>query len=377
MSIMAKRSSRKAQSTTLALARQAAHWTLDVLTPKHTWVRRLLIIVLAAVFLFVGGMYGVAQWYIASQRDKPLTFGATFVPNYARSFDLDPQATFDAMINDLGVRRFRLVSYWKDIEHTPGVYDFDELDWQFAKAEAAGAEISLALGLRQPRWPECHGPDWAMIKPMSQWREDLKIFMGKVIDRYKDSPALKEYQLENEFFLSVFGECPDFTRERLVDEYNFVKARDPNHPVIVSRSNNAIGLPLGKPTPDAYAVSVYKRVWDKTITKRYYEYPFPAWFYGALAGGSKILQGRDLFIHELQTEAWLPPGFDMRTAPIEELYKSLSPERLEHRINYGIASGMRTIDLWGVEWWYHMKTKRGAPELWDTAKKFIDEHRND
>ena len=321
-------------------------------------------------------MYGVAQWYIYTQKDVPLTMGATFVPNYARYFDLDPKEVFGEMINDLGLKRFRLVSYWKDMERTPGVYDFEELDWQFAMAEEAGVEISLAIGLRQPRWPECHGPDWAMAKPMSEWSVDLKNFMGVVIDRYKASPSLVEYQLENEFFLSVFGECPDFSRDRLIDEFNFVKARDPDHPVIISRSNNAIGLPLNEPTPDKYAVSIYKRVWDKTLTKRYFEYPFPAWFYAGLAGGSQILQDRDLFIHELQTEAWLPEGMSMKTAPVEELYKSLSPERLKHRIDYGVATGMRTIDMWGVEWWYHMKTKRGAPELWDTAKVELERLRD-
>jgi len=340
----------------------------SVLIPSSKIGRRIVLGIILVVMVPTLSMYGLAQWYIYTQKDKPLTIGATFVPNYARYFDLEPKEVFDAMINDLGIKRFRLVSYWKDIEKVQGTYDFAELDWQFAKAEEAGVEISLAIGLRQPRWPECHGPSWAMEKPMSDWSIDLKTFMGAVIDRYKSSPALKEYQLENEFFLSVFGECPDFTRERLVDEFEFVKARDPSRPIIVSRSNNAIGIPLNEPVADKYALTVYKRVWDKTLTKRYFEYPFPAWFYGGLAGASKIAQGRDLFIHELQTEAWLPGGMSMKTAPVEELYKSLSPERLVHRIDYGVATGMRTIDLWGVEWWYHMKTNRNAPELWNTAR---------
>ncbi len=333
-----------------------------------------LLILSSLVALFIASSYGVAVWYEQKHAHIPLTFGATFVPNYARYFELDPEETMQAMIDDLGVRRFRLVSYWKDIERVPGEYDFRELDWQFQKVEKAEGKIALAIGLRQPRWPECHGPQWAMDKPMIEWEEDLNDFMGAVIDRYKDSPALVEYQLENEFFLSVFGECPDFTRERLVREFDFVKMRDPDTPVTISRSNNALGIPIGQPQPDQFAVSVYKRVWDKTLTKRYYEYPFPAWFYGSLAGWGKIFTGKDLYIHELQTEAWLPTGYSMRNAPIEELYKSLNPERLKSRMEYGVGSGMKTIDLWGAEWWYHMKTKRGAPELWETAKSEIQRH---
>jgi hypothetical protein len=338
---------------------------------RRSIIGKLAVLCLLVVLIFIASSWAVAVWYAQSHKSMPLKFGATFVPNYARYFGLEPQETMQAMIDDLGVRRFRLVSYWKDMERNPGEYDFSELDWQFQKVEASGGEIALAIGLRQPRWPECHGPQWAMAKPMAEWEEDLNEFMGAVIDRYKDSPALVEYQLENEFFLSVFGECPDFSRERLVREYEFVKIRDPDTPVTVSRSNNALGIPIGQPQPDQFAVSVYKRVWDKTITKRYYEYPFPAWFYGSLAGWGKIFTGKDLYIHELQTEAWLPTGYSMRDAPIEELYKSLNPERLEKRIEYGVDSGMKTIDLWGVEWWYHMKTKRSAPELWNTAKQSI------
>lgn len=342
---------------------------------QRSTIGKLLVTVSLIVTIAISGMYGIAQWYIFKHRQTPLTIGTTFIPNYARYFGLDPKETLQASINDLGIKRYRLVSYWKDIEPQPGVYTFEELDWQFDMIEQAGGQVSLAIGLRQPRWPECHGPAWAMAKPMSQWREDLKVFMGKVIERYKDRASLVEYQLENEFFLSVFGECPDFSRDRLVDEYQFVKLADPRTPIVVSRSNNGVGLPIREPVPDKYAISVYKRVWDKTLTKRYFEYPFPAWFYATLAGGGEIVKNRALFVHELQTEAWLPPGYSMVNAPISELYKSLNPERLERRIDYGVGTGMRTIDLWGMEWWYHMKTKRNAPELWETAKQSIASHR--
>ncbi len=165
----------------------------------------------------------------------------------------------------------------------------------------------------------------------------------------------------------MFGECPDFDRQRLINEFNAVKALDPNHPVIISRSNNAIGFPINQPKPDIYGVSVYKRVWDRNLTKRYFEYPFPAWFYGFLAGGSKIIDGRDLIIHELQAESWTPDGYNIVTAPTEELYKSMNPERLADRFEYARASGIKHIDLWGAEWWYAMKVNRDQPELWNTA----------
>ena len=325
----------------------------------------------AALILWVGVMYSVAQWYIQSNKTKPLVIGATFTSQYAKSFGLNPQETLTAMIDELGIRQFRLVSYWDEIEATPGIYNFTDLDWQMKMAEDHGAKVSLAIGLRQPRWPECHMPPWAAYLPMTQWEPKLKEFMKVVMERYKTSPALQSYQLENEFFLDVFGICPDFSRERLVREFEFAKSIDSIHPIIISRSNNAIGLPLGDPRPDGFAISVYKRVWDKTLTKRYIEYPFPAWFYATLAGGGKILTGKDMIVHELQTEAWLPDrgGFAMnKIDSIPEQNKSLNAERLTDRIQYGEATGMKEIDLWGVEWWYWRKVKAGDPSLWTSAQ---------
>lgn len=343
--------------------------------PKFWWQERNLLqkisLVLASVLiLLVGSAYGIAQWYIASQAHKEFKFGATFIPSYARYFDLEPEPTMQAMIDDLNLRHFRLVSYWDEIEKTPGTYDFTELDWQFKKVEAAGGTVTLSIGLRQPRWPECHMPKWAESQSKDQWYPQLKVFMGKVIERYKGSPALESYQLENEFFLKVFGICPDHSRDRLVDEFKFVKSLDSEHPVIVTRSNNAWGWPVGQPQPDVSGVSVYKRVWDKTVTKRYFEYPFPAWFYAFLAGGNKIITGKDLIIHELQAEPW-GPNKGIKEISIEEQNKSLNAERLTDRIRYGKATGMREIDIWGVEMWYWRKVKLGDPSLWEAGKAAI------
>jgi hypothetical protein len=335
---------------------------------------KLALIVVCVVFFFVSVMYGISQWYIAKHRNDPLQIGMTFVPSYARYYGLDPKETMQAIIDDLGIKRLRLVSYWDKGEPTPGTYNFNDLDWQMKLAEANDVKVSLAIGLRQPRWPECHLPKWAAGQSVDEWAPQLNKYIEAVVNRYKDSSALQSYQLENEYFLDVFGECTDFSRDRLISEYNLVKSLDPHRPLIVSMSNNAIGTPIGEPTPDMWAISVYKRVWDKTITKRYFEYPIPAWYYGFRAGWVELTRGKNSFIHELQTEAWLPDNgnFKMNSvSSIDEQNKSLNPERLKDRIEYGRATGMRTFDLWGGEWWYWRKVKAGDPSLWNTAKDEI------
>lgn len=211
-------------------------------------------------------------------------------------------------------------------------------------------------------------PDWAAQQPKDEWQPQLASFIKKVVERYRDNPALDTYQLENEYFLKAFGICPDFSRDRLISEYNIVKRADPQHPVIIARSNNALGTPINEPTPDAFGVSVYKRVWDRTITKRYVEYPFPAWFYAFLAGTEKIIKGRDTVIHELQAEPWPPNGQDIIHTPLAEQDKSLNAVRLQGRFEYGISTGMKQIDLWGAEYWYYRKEVLHDPSVWNVAK---------
>jgi hypothetical protein len=319
---------------------------------RNIW-NKIWISITVLVMLLVSGMYGIAQWYIFSHRHDPMQLGVTFIPSYAKYLGVDPQETFQAILTDLQPSQVRLVSYWDDIEKTPGVYDFSMLDWQFEMAAQHHTKITLAIGLRQPRWPECHMPAWQLNQPKDIWYPELKSVMAATINRYKDNPILQS----------------------LIDEFYFVKSLDSNHPVIISRSNNAIGFPINEPKPDEYGVSVYKRVWDKTVTKRYVEYPFPAWFYGFLAGGSILIDGRNMVIHELQAEAWTPDNYDIKTAPTSELYKSMNPERLHNRFQYAEATGIKHIDLWGVEWWYAMKVVKGDPGLWNAAHEEFDKAR--
>jgi hypothetical protein len=335
------------------------------------WQKYSLLLVLLA-FMILGTMYSISRWYMWSNRSEPIVVGTTFVPNYARYFELDPQDTLRAMFDELGLRQIRLVSYWSTHEIVRGTYDFSELDWQMDMAAERGVKVSLAIGLRQPRWPECHPPTWAKELPRDQWQPELMKYITATVERYRNHPALDSYQLENEYFLKVFGICPDHSRDRLVAEYNLVKSLDGRHPLFVSRSNNALGWPMYAPQPDGSAVSVYKRVWDKTLTKRYFEYPLPAWYYGFLAGVYKIYSGKETFIHELQAEPWMPEGLDMKTSSIDEQNKSMDAPRLHTRFEYGRATGMKQIDLWGAEWWYWRKIHRNDPSLWQAAQEEIE-----
>lgn len=320
------------------------------------------------IVLVVLNFYAIALWYQHSQSKLPLKQGATFIPSYAAYLGLDPQKTLDAIIDDLGVDQLRLTSYWNEIEPTPGTYDFTTLDWQMKKAEAAGADVSLAIGLRQPRWPECHAPDWVdTSKPAEQWQPALEKYITAVVERYKDSPSLKSYQLENEFF-NTFGECKNFDRARLQSELDLVKKLDPKHPVIISRSNNYAGVPVRQPLPDIHGISLYRKVYSPWV-RGYYTYPFPSWYYAGLAGIQKLMTGKPSIIHELQAEPWPAQSGGITNASLEEQNKTFNADQLRANTAFAQQTGIRHIDLWGAEYWYYRKEILKDPSVWEAAKK--------
>jgi len=337
------------------------------IVPKGFWTR-LLLILTALILIFTSSIYGIALWYQHSEAGKSYELGVSFSAPYAKALGLDPRQAYSAVLGDLGVKHLRLMSYWSEIEPTAGTYDFSELDWQLQEAAKHGATVSLAIGLRQPRWPECHAPSWVDItKPKSEWQPALEQYMTAVIQRYKTVKVIKSYQLENEFF-NTFGNCPDRSRDRLASELALVHKLDPTRSVIISRSNNYAGFAIRPPRGDINGISLYRRVWDSTVTKRYFTYPFPSWHHAFLAGVQKLLFKQESVIHELQTEPWPANGAFITDVSLDEQNKTFDATRLKANVEFAKQTGIRHIDLWGAEYWYYRKVTLHDSSVWQTAK---------
>ncbi|HKX72904.1 MAG TPA: hypothetical protein VJM32_02740 [Candidatus Saccharimonadales bacterium] len=298
---------------------------------------------------------------------KDPNYGVSFSVKQARNLGLDWKATFLAVVDDLDFKYLRLMSYWDESERVRGELDFADLDWQMDEAAKRGVNVSLGAGLRQPRWPECHEPAWADELSGHEWKQALYAYMEIVANRYKNHPALDTWQLENEGMNNWFGTCDLPDRERLNEEFALMKQWDPNHPVMMSLSDQH-GLPINPPVPDAYGYSVYRVVWnDKFPPNGYMYYPTPIWYHRLRGEVIKFMQKRPLFIHELQMEPWGQQDF--KNLSIKEQDKSMSLRQIPKSFMFARQIGMKDIYLWGAEWWYWRKTVHNDPTVWETVRQ--------
>lgn len=296
-----------------------------------------------------------------------ILYGASFSIKYAREMHVSPKACLKAALYDLGVKRLRLMSYWDEHEPAQGYYDFSDLDWQIDMAEKYDAEVSLCLGLRQPRWPESHWPAWAKDMPKDEWQKALLMYIEVVIKRYKGRSCIVSYQLENEALLKTFGLNGDFDRKRLKREFSLVKRLDPTRPVIMS-SSNSYGIPFFGPKPDMYAFSIYRYFYDRGKYRQSGRQPM---FYRLRALIIKALKRRRVFIHELQAEPWGPVGTSK--LQLEEQNKSMNLERVVEAVTYARKTKLLPADCWGLEWWYWLKTTQNKPQIWNYMKTVFAE----
>jgi hypothetical protein len=291
-------------------------------------------------------------------------FGTSFSVKYANELGLNWREAYVALLDDLGVGHLRLMSYWDELEPQPGQLRFGDLDWQLEEAGKRGVNVSLAIGLRQPRYPECHYPAWASQMEPDELQPYLDKYLTAVIERYRDNPAIVSWQLENEALNRGFGVCRSFSRRRLQHEYELVRRLD-NRPVIINLSDEG-GVPLRSPRGDQVGLSVYgKFYYHGWWGRRYLEYPMPPAWHRLRAAIIHTYLGRESLIHELQAEPWGPrPTHQLSRTEQDE---TMSLEQLRHMITYARQTKIPHIDLWGAEWWYWRK-QQGDPAFWELTK---------
>jgi hypothetical protein len=188
------------------------------------------------------------------------------------------------------------------------------------------------------------------------------------VKHFKDAPALRYWQLENEPLLDLFGDCPKSDVDFLVRERGMLKAIDRKHPVVITDSGElSFWLPTAA-NADVLGISMYRTTWNKWLG--YFYYPVtPAFYYKKALAIYPIV--KKVIVTELQAEPWPSGQRSIPATPIDEQYRSMSIKKFRDNVGFARRVGFGEVYLWGVEWWYWIK-ERGNADFWNEAKKLYD-----
>ncbi len=301
-------------------------------------------------------------------RPGDLELGVTFSDRYAEELNLDWQETYLAILDDLSVKKIRVPIYWSHIEPKRGERNYSRIDWMMDEAAKRDVQVTLVIGLKAPRWPECFVPDWVKGADNEQLETALTGFFTETVERYKDHPALLRWQVENEA-LFPFGLCENLDTTRLIFEVDTVRALDPTHPIQLTTSGEQSFWIVSALPADVLGVSLYQWTWNPVLG--YMPIPVNDLVYAAQRQlASPFVDS--VIVSELQAEPWFA-GYQKSTDLNQlQVYSSLfTATDLMRHVRLAQTIGVDEAYLWGVEWWYYLKVN-GEDRLWNFAKILFD-----
>ena len=313
--------------------------------------------------------------------------GATFSQLQCWYLGLDYRETFE-QICDLGFKRLRLCAYWHEIQPQANQFDFTTLDWLLEESDRRGIEVILAVGMKAPRYPEFHFPDWmrskydtttARVLDRDPAISDLTLKMlDRVVTHTKTTTAIKYWQVENEPFTTLEITHGRSLSESFVrKEVKLVRSRSRSDQKILL--TNAITLPDGQGQEDSQAFraslwladavgfNVYAKV-PRGASQSYIEAQSLYW--KKLKDWRSELKrwGKESWIAEAQAEPWEANEL-VPVAQVE--YPSSSPVQATRIVDRVQKIGFDPVLLWGCEYWYWHR-KQGRDQWWLGMRQLLN-----
>ncbi len=301
---------------------------------------------------------------------KTVLWGVDFSQMQAEGLKLDWKKMYLAMLEDLGVKHIKLHTQWDFIEGSQGTVYFNDVDWQLQQAQSHGADVIYVIGMKTGRWPECHTPSWAAGLSEQEQQKDVLAYVQMVVERYKDNKAIVAWQAENEPLFG-FGICPSWYYQNtdfLKQEVALIHSLDPSRQVIISDSGESSLWLRAASIGDEVSSTLYRKVWMHISDTLgfYWTWPIPPSWYWVKASIIQAFFHKKVIVGELQAEPWNPSPFN--NLPLQEQEQSMNLSQLTANITYAKKTGLDGFYLWGVEWWYWLKTTQNEPGIWNYAK---------
>ena len=317
----------------------------------------IILIVVIAIFLF---------FFVGKGKErKDAVFGVTFSIRHSKNLGLDYKKVYLSILDDLKVRNLRIVVPWDEIEEKEGKYSFGILDWEINEAENRGVKVTLAIGMKVPRWPECFIPSFALTKTKEEQQRMILNLIREIVLRYKENKTVSSFQIENEPFFS-FGNCPWYDKNFLKNEVKLAKRLDiSKRKVIITDSGEWSLWFRAARIGDIVGTSLYRETYMDKIGYYFYSY-FPPVFYRRKAQLINLLFRKEVIVSELQAEPW--GNSLLYDLPLEKQKELMNKDIFRKNIEFARMTGLKEFYLWGVEWWYKMKEDQKDSSMWNEAK---------
>ena len=189
-------------------------------------------------------------------------------------------------------------------------------------------------------------------------------YIAKVIERYKDNQQITAWQIENEPFLSHFGDCPKFDKKFLDQEIILARSIDSRSVVITDSGELSIWLGAAR-RADIFGTTMYLDTYSKFF-KSYIHYPIAPGFFRFKKNLVRFFaKPKDWIVIELQAEPWGPKPYQKLSQTDRD--RTMNLEKFKNIIEFSRQAGFREFYLWGAEWWY-WELQQGRPEAWNYAR---------
>ena len=330
-------------------------------------MRTLFIVVAAAVLL------GSESW--PHPMPAPALVGFSFSPQMSVSSGRDPTQDLALLLDATQPDLVRLPIYWEEVEPTPDQLAFDSIDPLMAVvgyhnlAAQHPTRVVLTIGARNFLYPELHEPEWAGPRQQpfldqAQAGDAYRLYFDSSVTRYRSSPLLYAWQVENEPLDQVGNDvtgADQISAAQLDWEVGEVHRLDPahqaavtsydglnvyvdmmqlyapqsllgetynGHPQAALNAADALGLDLYVDGPNV----PYRHLTTMYLREQWKQQALHFW------AGRASKQGKSLWLAEMQAQPW----HDTETFKPKDLLASAVDYRQEN---------LQVVLMWGVETW--------------------------
>jgi hypothetical protein len=328
----------------------------------------LIVVCLCALLL------GSEDW--APERTAPPLVGFSYSPLTSTEVDRDPAVDLSRLLETTHPDLVRLPIYWELVQSSPEQLDFESVDALLAvvakhnETSPNPTRVVLTVGARNFLYPELHQPPWAGPRTQPyigavQSQLAYRTYFTSSVTRYRDSPLLYAWQVENEALDIVVNDSTGINAispEQMQWEIDQVHMLDPHHEVVLT-SYNALNstadlmqvytpwlLPLigggsghsdeALQMGDAFGLDIYldsPHVAWRSATSVHMRSKWKQQSIGFWSARAHA-EGKDIWLAEVQAQPW---GGETSFAP-SDLVASAVDYR-EERLD--------VVLLWGVETW--------------------------